>query len=196
MRATVTVIFSRPASNDQINIGALRLHHESDRNTALDSVTSSLNDEGTVLTVVCVEDQQGLPPDMHLNYLLELSDLSNGVIRAEMEINDSGEVGEMPPIEGIFFAVDGDIAVMTAAPDWSVDDTLPPSIRVECLDASQRSALRCAEADLEGAMQTRDQMDAEVHDWEAHGVTLDELRDAFPTILCDDTQPSNKKNDP
>jgi len=48
---------------------------------------------------------------------------------------------------------------------------------------SQISAIRCAYADLVGVMQARDQLDVEVHDWEAHALSIQELAEQFPDIL-------------
>ena len=50
---------------------------------------------------------------------------------------------------------------------------------------AQKQAIRCAHADLLGALQARNQFDLEVHDWKAHLVTLGELEDAFPDLLKD-----------
>lgn len=48
---------------------------------------------------------------------------------------------------------------------------------------AQISAIKCAYADLVGALQARDQMDVEVHDWEAHAISIQELGEQFPDIL-------------
>lgn len=53
---------------------------------------------------------------------------------------------------------------------------------------AQESAIKCAHADLQGALQAFEQNDIHVHDWEAHQNSIDELEEAFP-LLC----PSSKK---
>jgi len=50
-------------------------------------------------------------------------------------------------------------------------------------------AIKCAYADLVGALQARNQFDIEVHDWKAHELTLDELEEAFDFI-----EPVEKRN--
>lgn len=56
---------------------------------------------------------------------------------------------------------------------------------MEKLNQKQVTALRCAHADLLGALQARNQLDMEVHDWKSHLLTLTELEEAFPEILKD-----------
>jgi hypothetical protein len=46
----------------------------------------------------------------------------------------------------------------------------------------QQLAIRCACADLIGALQARNQMDIEVHDWKAHLLTIQELIQTFPFL--------------
>jgi hypothetical protein len=46
----------------------------------------------------------------------------------------------------------------------------------------QKNAIRCAYADLVGALQARNQLDIEVHDWKSHLVTIEELEQAFDFI--------------
>jgi hypothetical protein len=46
----------------------------------------------------------------------------------------------------------------------------------------QKNAIRCAYADLVGALQARNQLDIEVHDWKSHLVTIEELEEAFDFI--------------
>lgn len=46
----------------------------------------------------------------------------------------------------------------------------------------QQLAIRCACADLIGALQARNQMDVEVHDWKAHISTIEELIETFPFL--------------
>ena len=57
---------------------------------------------------------------------------------------------------------------------------------------SQISAIKCAYADLVGALQARDQLDVEVHDWEAHAASIQELAEQFPDIL--ETQKNDYEN--
>jgi hypothetical protein len=46
----------------------------------------------------------------------------------------------------------------------------------------QISAIKCAYNDLVGALQARNQLDIEVHDWDAHYLTIVELENAFKFI--------------
>jgi hypothetical protein len=46
----------------------------------------------------------------------------------------------------------------------------------------QQLAIRCACADLIGALQAKNQMDIEVHDWKAHLLTIQELIQTFPFL--------------
>jgi hypothetical protein len=46
----------------------------------------------------------------------------------------------------------------------------------------QKNVIRCAYADLVGALQARNQLDIEVHDWKAHLLTIEELEEAFDFI--------------
>jgi hypothetical protein len=57
---------------------------------------------------------------------------------------------------------------------------------------SQISAIRCAYADLVGALQSRGLLDLEVHDWEAHALSIQELAEQFPDIL--ETQKNDYEN--
>ena len=50
------------------------------------------------------------------------------------------------------------------------------------LTEAQVSAIRCALADLSGALQAYQQLDLHVHDWKVHALTIDELIDAFPSL--------------
>lgn len=43
-------------------------------------------------------------------------------------------------------------------------------------------AIKCAYADLVGALQARDQMDIEVHDWKSHYQTIIDLENTFDFI--------------
>ena len=46
----------------------------------------------------------------------------------------------------------------------------------------QIRAIKCAYADLVGALQARNQLDIEVHDWKSHSETIAELEEAFDFI--------------
>ena len=46
----------------------------------------------------------------------------------------------------------------------------------------QIQAIKCAHADLQGALQSWHQNDPQVHDWRAHEQTIDELERAFPFL--------------
>lgn len=61
------------------------------------------------------------------------------------------------------------------------------------LNDKQMLALRCACADLIGAMQARNQNDVEVHDWKAHSLTIDELIEAFD-FLSEFSRAANTAN--
>jgi hypothetical protein len=50
------------------------------------------------------------------------------------------------------------------------------------MSKEQQLAIRCACADLIGAIQARNQMDIEVHDWKAHLLTINELIETFPFL--------------
>ena len=47
------------------------------------------------------------------------------------------------------------------------------------MNEEQIFAIRCACADLIGALQARNQMDIEVHDWKAHKLSIDDLINTF-----------------
>lgn len=47
----------------------------------------------------------------------------------------------------------------------------------------QISAIKCAYADLVGALQARNQLNVEVHDWKAHATSIQELAEHFSDIL-------------
>lgn len=51
------------------------------------------------------------------------------------------------------------------------------------MNTKQIDAVRCAQADLIGALQAFIQGDIHVHDWEAHQATIQELTEAFADIL-------------
>jgi hypothetical protein len=50
------------------------------------------------------------------------------------------------------------------------------------MNQEQQLAIRCACADLIGALQAKNQMDIEVHDWKAHLLTIEELIETFPFL--------------
>ena len=48
---------------------------------------------------------------------------------------------------------------------------------------AQTQAIRCAHADLVGALQAHEQMDRMAHDWKAHRTSILELEQAFPEVI-------------
>jgi hypothetical protein len=44
-------------------------------------------------------------------------------------------------------------------------------------------AVRCAYADLVGALQAREALDMNSHDWKAHKQSIDDLEQAFPELV-------------
>lgn len=53
------------------------------------------------------------------------------------------------------------------------------------ISEEQALAIRCACADLIGALEAYEQGDIHIHDWKAHALSIQELTDAFPDILGD-----------
>jgi len=51
------------------------------------------------------------------------------------------------------------------------------------LTDEQITIIRCAYADLIGARQARDMLNTELHDWKAHGDTINEMGVTFADIL-------------
>lgn len=49
----------------------------------------------------------------------------------------------------------------------------------DSLTKEQVTAIKCAHADLIGALQAFDQNDINVHDWNRHGESIQELQEAF-----------------
>jgi hypothetical protein len=47
------------------------------------------------------------------------------------------------------------------------------------LSKKQITAIKCAFADLQGALQAFNQMDIHAHDWDAHAMSIDDLLNAF-----------------
>lgn len=43
-------------------------------------------------------------------------------------------------------------------------------------------AVKCAYADLVGALQAKEQNDIHVHDWSSHKLSIEDLEDAFPFL--------------
>jgi len=43
-------------------------------------------------------------------------------------------------------------------------------------------AIKCAHADLKGALEAHDQLDIEVHDWIAHKQSIQDLEETFPFL--------------
>jgi hypothetical protein len=55
------------------------------------------------------------------------------------------------------------------------------------MNEAQISAIRCALADLSGALQAHQQGESNIHDWRAHQLSIDELVDAFPELSLEIT---------
>lgn len=49
----------------------------------------------------------------------------------------------------------------------------------------QETAIRCAHADLVGALQAHEQKDRMAHDWKAHRQSIKDLEEAFPEVITD-----------
>lgn len=49
----------------------------------------------------------------------------------------------------------------------------------------QKSAVVCAYLDLLGALEAYDNCDPSQHDWKAHRLTIDELREAFEFLFVE-----------
>lgn len=47
------------------------------------------------------------------------------------------------------------------------------------MNEQQIMAIKCALADLQGALQAFQQMDIHAHDWDAHELSIDDLLSAF-----------------
>lgn len=47
------------------------------------------------------------------------------------------------------------------------------------MNEQQITAIKCAFADLQGAIQAFQQMDMHAHDWDAHAMSIDDLINAF-----------------
>ena len=47
------------------------------------------------------------------------------------------------------------------------------------MNAEQITAIRCAFADLQGAMQAYEQGNMHLHDWKAHALTIKEMAERF-----------------
>ena len=54
--------------------------------------------------------------------------------------------------------------------------------QASALGEKQITAIRCAHADLQGALQAHESADRAGHDWGAHQLTIGELEDAFPFL--------------
>jgi hypothetical protein len=50
------------------------------------------------------------------------------------------------------------------------------------MNKEQIQAIKCAYADLCGALEAHNQMDIEAHDWDAHRETIIEIKNAFDFI--------------
>ena len=46
----------------------------------------------------------------------------------------------------------------------------------------QELAIRCAHADLKGALEAREALDLFQHDWDAHQESIDDLERVFPFL--------------
>lgn len=46
----------------------------------------------------------------------------------------------------------------------------------------QMLAIRCAYADLVGALEAHEMMDSAMHDWKAHKLTIEEMKEVFPFV--------------
>jgi hypothetical protein len=57
-----------------------------------------------------------------------------------------------------------------------------PTPQAGALGEKQITAIRCAHADLQGALQAHENADRMGHDWDAHQLTIGELEDAFPFL--------------
>ncbi len=42
--------------------------------------------------------------------------------------------------------------------------------------------IRCAYADLVGALEAHEMMDSDMHDWKAHKLTIEEMKEVFPFV--------------
>ena len=62
------------------------------------------------------------------------------------------------------------------------DRSAPAPQPAGSLGEKQIAAVRCAHADLQGALQAHEQTDRMAHDWDAHQITIGELEDAFPFL--------------
>lgn len=51
------------------------------------------------------------------------------------------------------------------------------------MNAEQIIAIKCAYADLVGALQAHNQQEITVHDWEAHYQTIRDLEDVFSDLI-------------
>ena len=51
------------------------------------------------------------------------------------------------------------------------------------MNEKQKQAIKCAYADLCGALQARNQRDIEIHDWEAHRESIYELENEFSDLI-------------
>lgn len=51
------------------------------------------------------------------------------------------------------------------------------------LTIQQIQAIKCAYADLVGAIQAYNQGDMHIHDWSSHEASIEELEEAFPTLI-------------
>lgn len=62
------------------------------------------------------------------------------------------------------------------------------------MNKDQIQAVKCAYADLQGALQARNKLDVEAHDWEAHQYSIEGLEDAF-NFLAQTTAQADSMNE-
>ena len=55
-------------------------------------------------------------------------------------------------------------------------------------------AVRCAHADLIGALQAKEQNDIHAHDWSSHELSIEELEEAFPFLSIFDSYTPTQAN--
>ena len=51
------------------------------------------------------------------------------------------------------------------------------------MNKEQKQAIKCAYADLVGALQAQKNCDVMSHDWDAHRLSIIEMEAAFPTVI-------------
>ena len=61
------------------------------------------------------------------------------------------------------------------------------------LSPRQKTVIRCAYADLVGAMQAQELGDPHAHDWDAHQLSIDEMEAEFPLVKTPEMKAKIKK---